>query len=222
MRRGHARRATLAVLALAAVMAGPSVPARACELAPEPFSLRVVHGQFGPIGRQSIAFSCEDGRLVVETRLRVEVKVLFATAYRREAQWREVWRGEQLIAFEGTTNDDGEIYEVEARLEDDRMIIEGRGGRIEAPAWVVPDQRWNARMIERPLLFDVRDGYLLEVEARSAGEEMLALGGREIPARKYVVSGDIERELWYARDGRWLQSRFERAGGTITLTRESG
>lgn len=220
MRRGHARRATLAALALAAVMAGPSVPARACEGAPDDMTVRVEHGQFGDIGWEALEFGCEDGALVVETRLRVEVKILLATAYRREAEWREVWRGEQLIAFEGTMIDDGETFEVKARLEDDRMIIEGSAGRIEAPASVVPDHPWNGKMIERPLLFDVRDGYLLEVEARPAGEEMVALEGREILAQKYVLSGDVERELWYDRDGRLLRSRFERAGGTITMTRE--
>lgn len=220
MRRGYARRPLPAALALAAVIAAPGVPARACESAPEPFTLQVVHGRFGDIGWHRVEFSCEHGTLVVETRLRIEVKILLATAYRREAEWREVWRDDQLIAFEGTTVDNGESYEVRARLEGDRMIIEGASGRIEVPATVVPDHPWNAKVIDRPLRFDVRDGYLLEVEARPAGEEMIAAGGREILAQKYVVSGDLQRELWYAEDGRWLRWQFERAGGKITLTRE--
>jgi hypothetical protein len=205
-------------LALIAIGAGGAGSAGACEK-PEPFTLRIEHAQLGDIGRHAVDFSCEGDALVVDTRAEIEVKILLATAYRREATLREVWQGDQLLEFEGTTIDDGEPYRVTARLEDDRMIIEGRSGRIEAPPHVVPDHPWNEDMIDRTLLFDVRDGGLLEVKADAAGKELIVAGGREVEADRFVVSGDTERDLWYAKDGRWLQWRLERAGGTITLIR---
>jgi hypothetical protein len=208
------------MLALVVIGAGLADRARACE-PPEPFTLRIEHAQLGEIGRHAVDFSCEDGDLVVDTRAEIEVKILLATAYHREARWREVWRGDQLLEFEGTTIDDGEPYRVTARLEDERMVIEGRSGRIDAPPDIVPDHPWNEDLIDRPLLFDVRDGVLLEVEAHAAGKELIVAGGREVEAQKFVVSGDIERDLWYAKDGRWLQWRLERAGGTITLIRSA-
>lgn len=207
------------MIALIAIGAGSAGRAWACE-EPEPFTLRIEHAQFGNIGWHTVDFSCEDdGALVVDTTAEIEVKILFATAYHREARWREVWRDDQLLEFEGTTVDDGEPYRVTARLEDDRMIIEGGSGRIDAPPEIVPDHPWNEALIDRPLLFDVRDGALLEVKADATGKEPIVAGDREVEAQKFVVSGDVERDLWYAKDGRWLQWRLERAGGTITLTR---
>jgi hypothetical protein len=203
---------------LALIGGATAAPALACE-APEPFTLQIEHAQLGDIGRHAVDFSCEGEALVVDTRAEIEVKILLATAYRREARWREVWQGDQLLEFEGITTDDGEPYRVTARLEDDRMIIEGRSGRIEAPSHVVPDHPWNEDMIDRTLLFDVRDGVLLKVKADALGEELIVAGGREVEADRFVVSGDIERDLWYAKDGRWLQWQLERAGGTITLIR---
>ena len=100
-----------------------------------------------------------------------------------------------------------------------RMLIEGPGGRIEAPAHVIPSHPWNPVSVERTLLFDVVDGVLLEVENRFVGEEPLTIDGEPVTARRWVTTGGAARELWYDRDGRWLQWRLERQG-TVTLTRE--
>jgi hypothetical protein len=54
-----------------------------------------------------------------------------------------------------------------------------------------------------------------------AGTETLTIAGHAIPADKYRISGDLERELWYAAAGNWLQSRLEHDGAKITLTRRS-
>jgi hypothetical protein len=212
-------RVAAGTIALIAIGVGSAGRAWAC-VEPESFVLRIEHAQFGDIGQHAVDFSCEeDGALVVDTTAEIEVKILFATAYHREARWREVWRDDQLLEFEGTTIDDGEPFRVTARLEGDRMIIEGRSGRIDAPPEIVPDHPWNEALIDRSLLFDVRDGALLEVKADATDKEPVVAGGREVEAQKFVVSGDVERDLWYAKDGRWLQWRLERAGGTITLTR---
>lgn len=62
-------------------------------------------------------------------------------------------------------------------------------------------------MIDRTLLFDTRGGALRKVRVEDAGEESITAGGREAQARRCVVTGGLERELWYAPDGTWLQSR---------------
>lgn len=221
-KRGSLRGGGLALMLTLGL--APAAPDRAtageCEDPPAPVILRIVHGQLGEIGWHRVEFGCENGALVVETTAEIEVKILFATAYRREIDWREVWDGDQLLAFDGTTVDDGQSYEVSARLEGDRMVIEGPSGRVEAPSGVVPSHPWNQAVIERPLLFDVRDGNLLAAKTTVADEEEIAAEAGEVLAQKYVTEGDLERELWYAKDGRWLQWRLRRAGGTITMTRQ--
>jgi hypothetical protein len=53
-----------------------------------------------------------------------------------------------------------------------------------------------------------------------SGTETITVAGRAVAARKYLVTGDLERELWYDAAGDWLQSRLEHDGAKITLTRQ--
>lgn len=52
------------------------------------------------------------------------------------------------------------------------------------------------------------------------GEQRIALAGGEVGAQAYRVTGDLERRLWYDRDGNWLRSQLSYRGKTITLTRQ--
>ena len=57
------------------------------------------------------------------------------------------------------------------------------------------------------------------VEAEGPRIVVFAVAGRKVEAKKYRMSGDLERELWYDEAGNWLQSRLEHKGARITLTR---
>lgn len=206
----------LPALALLALVAGP---AHACARPPGSAAYVVHHETQGEIARYDMTFACAGDELVVETRIEGEIRVLMIPVFRREAHYREVWRGDRLVAFASRFDDNGEVYGVKAQADGDRTIIEDREHRlIEAPATVVPEHPWNHAVVERPVLFDVRRGKLLNVRVTPAGEETITAGGRRVVARKYRVTGDIERELWYDRDGNWLQSRREYRGDLITIT----
>jgi Domain of unknown function (DUF6134) len=91
---------------------------------------------------------------------------------------------------------------------------------MEAPADIVSNHPWNYAVLERTLLFDTQRGRLQRVLVTPAGTETITASGRAMAARKYVVTGDLERELWYDHAGNWPQSRLEHDGAEITLTRQ--
>jgi hypothetical protein len=204
---------------IAGVVLSPG-PALACPDPPEPAEYVIDHETYGEVGRHVITFSCAGDDLVVETRVAGEVTVLAIPLFRREATYREVWRGGRLIAFDSHFVDNGEVYEVRARANGAHTVIEGRRGRILAPPDIVPSHPWNHEVIDRTLLFDIQRGRLQEVQIRPAGTETIAVAGRKVEAKKYRISGDLERELWYDAAGNWLRSRLEHDGARITLTRE--
>ena len=177
------------------------------------------HETYGDVGRHVITFVCQGDDLVVETRVEGKIRVLAIPIFKREATYREVWRDHRLMAFDSHFVDNGEVYEVKARADGDHTVIEGRRGRIEAPATVVSNHPWNYAVLDRTLLFDTQRGRLQKVRVTAAGTETITVAGRATQARKYIVTGDLERELWYDEAGNWLQSRLEHDGAKITLTR---
>lgn len=196
-----------------------AAPALACQPPPSPAEYTIRHATHGEVGSHVITFRCEGDALVVETEIAGELRVLTVPVFQREGHYREVWRGDRLIAFDSRVVDNGEVYEVTARAGPDRTIIEGRRGRLEAPLTIVSNHPWNHAVVERPLLFDTQRGRLQEVRVTPAGSERIIAGGRSQIAQKYVVTGDLERELWYDEAGNWLQSRLELRGDRITLSR---
>jgi Family of unknown function (DUF6134) len=143
------------------------------------------------------------------------------TLYHQEAHYREVWEGDRLVRFESHTDDNGKILAVSARAEGEHILIDGPNGHSEAPLLAVPDHPWNHDVLGRTLLFDPVDGTFRRVEVTDAGEAPLEVGGRQIITRKYLVSGDLEVELWYDENGGWVKWRMQDGRGAVTMTRQS-
>jgi Family of unknown function (DUF6134) len=190
----------------------------ACDHPPGQDVYQVRHETFGEIGRHVITYSCQGDDLLVETRISGEATMLSVPIYTLDGSYREVWRGDRLISFDSRVDDNGEKFEVHARAEGDQMVIDRRRGRIEAPATIISDHPWNYAALDRTLLFDARRGKLRHVQVEPGGEETLTIGGREVSARKYRMTGDLERVLWYAKDGTWLQSQLEYGGAKVFVT----
>lgn len=193
--------------------------ALACT-APAPAVYTIRHETYGEIGRHAVEFRCAGAELIVETAIDIEVGLLVVKLYNRRGRYREVWHGDRLIAYQARTEEGDQVFETRARIADDHMTIDGLQQGVEAPLTVVPSHPWNHAVVERDLLFDMKDGGLLRVTTKPAGEETLAIGGRPVVAQKYVVSGDLQRELWYDEAGNWLQWRLYNDGNAVTMTRQ--
>lgn len=197
-----------------------AIEALACARPAERAVYGINHETYGDIGSHTLTFHCDGDDLVVETDVKVDVKILFVTVYKRRAHYREVWRQDQLISYDAWTDEAGDEYVTKVRIEDDQMIIDGVKPGISVPADTVSSHPWNADVIERDLLFGMKDGRLLRVDVSPAGEDVIEIRDKAIRARKYVVSGDIERELWYDQAGNWLRWRLESRGNVVDIVRQ--
>ena len=213
---------TCSILACVCSSAGifMAAGALACTPPAEQAVYSIKHETYGDIGSHTLTFDCDGDDLVVETDVSVDVKLLFVTVYKRRARYREVWRGERLIAYDAWTDEAGEEYVTKARIENDAMIIDGVKPGITVPTDTVSSHPWNADVVDRTLLFGMKDGRLIEVDVEAAGEETIQIGEEAVTARKYVVRGDIDRELWYDRDGTWLRWRLENGGNVVDIVKQ--
>jgi hypothetical protein len=204
---------------LLAVLLVLSAEARALD-APASYRYRIHHQIFGDIGEHRMAVARRGDAIVVEHTAELAVEILEFTAFHRRTRFREVWRDDRLIEFDGLIEDNGEPFPVSARAEGDRLVIDGSAGRIEAPPGTTPSEPSLEFAIRREWFFDSKTGELLNATVTPAGREPLKLGDRVVDAIKYEVTGDLEQQVWFDATGAWVQWRLWRQGAAITLVRE--
>lgn len=204
---------------LLAVLLVPAAEALALDV-PASYRYRIHHQLFGDIGWHRMSVRREDGAIVVEHTAELAVEIFGLEAFHRRTRFREVWRDDRLIAFDGLIADNGEPFPVTARAEGDRLVIEGRAGRTLAPFDTAPSEPSLERAIRRDRFFDMKTGALLKATVTAAGREPLEVGPDVVDAARYEITGDLTQNVWFDRGGAWVQWRLWRQGAAITLTRE--
>lgn len=213
---GHAGILALTVLAAPGPGGGTAAaydpPAGTVEYA-------IHHSKYDRIGTHSVSFSRAGEDLIVDVVIHVKVKLLFLTVHSLEAERRETWRGGRLVSYRSRTDENGKLANVNATAEGNAFVIKGPNGTARADPSVFPTHPWNPTIVDRATLMDTKTGELLTVSTKAAGEETITVAGRPVPARRYVMTGDLERELWFDERGNWIQLRFKRDGASLTFTR---
>lgn len=195
------------------------LPAPAQAIAPDGLRLeyRVLRDGF-EIGRHKVLFRHDDDAVMtVETEIRITVKYFFLTLYTYRLDASETWRGDRLVALASVTYDDGDAYTVNTAPQGDGLLINVDGNSWTAPATIVPTSLWRREMAQGSLLLGVERGDAIAVAFEEIGRETVIAGGVEVSAIKVVVSGELERELWYDDQGMLVHMRLTgRDGSTIT------
>jgi hypothetical protein len=216
--------AVISAMVLALVLASASGSARAAEVVPgaavgETVEYRIMHSKYDEIGRHAVTFSREGGDLIVDVALKIQVKLLFITVHSLTAERRETWRDGRMIAYSSHTDENSDLFDVTARAEGGKLVIEGPEGRAETSASAFPTHPWNPAIVKGALQMDTKTGKVLAVSVAPAGGEVVEVAGKPVQTSKYLVSGDLERELWFDAAGNWIQLRFPKDGETLTFTR---
>ncbi|MDF2763788.1 MAG: hypothetical protein K0S81_782 [Rhodospirillales bacterium] len=207
------RSLTRAVLFLAAC-AVMAPAAGAADLKDGAYSFKVFRDG-DPIGTHTLTARHEGGDLVLDIAVAIKVKVAFITAYRYEQTRREVWRDGRLIAFESDTNDDGKKAKTSGKLEGDMLVVTGPDGTQKVRPDIIPNSWWNPDLAKQTELLSTFDGKVLKVKIEDAGEETVETAAGPVKARRYVLTGEAEREVWYDADGRWVHMRTGRGGTPV-------
>lgn len=211
-----------AVFAAALALATTGILARGA-LAQEPpagtMVYKINHSEHGDIGTHAVTFSRSgDQDLMVDVKIEMKVKILFITAFRFESRRSELWRDGQLVSYRAETDDDGTEYKVRAEAKGDLLEIDNGKNRTTVPLGTFPTHPWNIGILDKTTLIDTKTGEIKTVAVEDMGEETIEAAGGPVAARKYRVTGDMERELWFGPEGRWLQLRFDKDGAKVTFT----
>jgi hypothetical protein len=207
-------RAALACLFIAA----PAGPAGAGEAPVGTFVYVIQHQDHGDIGTLTIVSTRRGDERVYDQTLHIAVKLLFVTAYHQDSERKEAWRGDRLISYDAKTDDDGKKNTIVGRAQGDKFVIDGPAGHIAAPATVYPSNPFDPGIVHATLVMDTGSGKLLHVTVTPGAEETVTAGGGSLKARRYAMTGDLQRDLWFDDKGKLLKFSFKNDGALVTFT----
>lgn len=161
------------------------------------------------IGRHDMSFSVDGDALKVDIKTDIAVKVLFVTAYRFEHEGHEIWQNGRLVRLWSQTNDDGKHHTLDATATDVALAVVGDGNRTDAPVGIIPASLWNEGILSGGTVLNTLDGQPMAVQIQNMGQEAVDVRGKSTPANHFVVTGGLERELWFDAQNVLVKVRFK-------------
>lgn len=168
------------------------------------------------VGRHVMTFSNIDEGFGVEIKTDVVVKFAFIPVYHFNHKSRERWRDDRLVMLESSTDDDGTTHSLTVKADSASLHVVGDGEASIADPAIIPASLWRKELAKAgdATILNTLDGHKMAVNVAFAGDESLMAGGVSVNTRHFVVTGDLQRELWYDPAGTLVKVRFKGSDGS--------
>jgi hypothetical protein len=175
-----------------------------------------------PIGKESYVIDRDGDRTTVALTVDSAVHILFLD-FKYHHTRTESWNGTTLEKLSADTDDDGSKYHVEISADAGggyKVTTDGKAVTVSAEAF--PLAQWNKAIVGHPVLIPVEsDDSPYKVAFKDSGPDSLTIGGQKVDTEHYVLSGDVDRDLWYDSDGVLAKVTFRRRGFGIAIVRDN-
>lgn len=167
------------------------------------------------IGTHRFRFDRAGERVDVAIDIEIKVKVLLLTVYDYQHRNRETWENGRLVRLVTETDDNGDPHTVNGQMTDSGFRVAAAGDEQVVSDPVVPTSYWRPDTIKARRMLNTQTGELMNVAVTPGDETRIMARGEEIDAKHYVISGDLELELWYDMDNVLVGLRFEGSDGSV-------
>jgi len=164
------------------------------------------------IGRHAVTLWKKSGKTYVDIDIDLKVGLGPIVFYRYQQRNRALWEDGALSSFLSRTDDDGDVFTVAANRKEGGIAVAVNGADEAVVSDWFPTTYWDKRTVYQDRLLATRDGEILDVETRSAGIETIDVKGESIRAEKFEMRGDLDIDLWYDADDRWVKLAFTYRG----------
>lgn len=173
-------------------------------------------------GRHEVSFEkTESGDLKVNNDILLRVKIGPFTAYNYEHESQEIWQDGRLVSLTGETRKERNDLEVDASFRDEELIVEGTRYEGAVPNNIIPSSHWNVQEVYSSAILSSEAGQILPIEVINRGRETITVAGQDIAATKYTLKSELDVDLWYDDQGRWIKCAFEARGQEIVYELQS-
>jgi hypothetical protein len=220
MLRHWIRVVAMSVLALCSASATGTAVAETPPPATDPFRLYGNEIDFdverdgNVVGQHIVTFTRTDQGVRADSRADIDVGLLFMSAYKLRYQAHELWVDGKLQSIEASTNDNGDYIHLQATRDATGLLVETTKGAYETPA-TLAISHWNAALLKGGLMLNGMTGEVSNVEVFDQGIDTVETRTGSLHAHHYLYSGDLNGEIWYDSEGRWVKLRFRANDGSM-------
>jgi hypothetical protein len=169
-----------------------------------------------PFGRHAVSFGvAADGTLTATTDVRLKAGLGPVKVFNYELDATETWKEGLLVGLTGVVDDSGKDGSVQASRDGETLSVKGTEYSGTVPLGILPSSHWNFAQTGASQLLSTGDGELIRVNVEDRGSDTVMVDGQPVEARRYLMDSDIDVDLWYDAQGRWVKLAFEARGQRI-------
>lgn len=158
-----------------------------------------------PIGQHHFTVANNSGQTQVRNNARFDVKFLGFTAYTYQHNNIESWENNCLSSMQASTNDNGEQLMVKAQRNGNALSVNTGENDKTLMGCLRSFAYWSLPYMKSPQLLNSQTGELVKTQLQPMGAETITAGGQPVAAQRYRLTGkDIQIDLWYSAQNRWL------------------
>ncbi len=166
------------------------------------------------VGSHKVVFVKTGNSLEVRSKFSLQIDFLFLTAFKYFYESVEVWQNGRLVRLEADVDDDGISSRVGAILNGGQFTIQTGDLSYTANAPIFPTNHWHAGVLKQTRVLNTLTGRINSVEIISKEREAISTENGLVQATRFVYKGDLQNEVLYDDDGRWVKMRFNGRDGT--------
>lgn len=167
------------------------------------------------IGHHRVKFSQDGERTVADVDIELSVTFASIRVFHYKHVSREIWKDNQLVSINSTTNNDGDPMQLVLARNQDSVTIQGTKFTGQAPGTLVPSSYWFKDTIKQTQIIDTQNGRVFPVEIKEIGKETIEAAGQPLVATRYTLREQLEMNLWYDDQGNWVKTSFNSDGSKI-------
>lgn len=157
------------------------------------------------VGIHEVVFSRQGSGLVVDSKTEIGVNVLLIPVYRYDYTSREIWCGEELREIATTVVENGEESRVTAMSTETGLNVLVDDQFVDLVATdIYTTNHWNSGVLSSSEVFNTITGRMNQIEISSA-----PLVGQDANIKRYRFEGELNIDVAYDQEGRWVGLYFK-------------
>ena len=164
------------------------------------------------IGFHHMQFTRSGDDVRVDIHIELDVRLGFIPLFGYTHENTEIWRDGVLQSLVSKTDNNGKPAFADVSLSENSYL--GRGSRYDG-GLVLPimsTSYFDPNFVRQQRLISSQDGRLLEVKVAYMGAEQVPDIAGSVEAHRFRLTGDLEIDIWYTEEGRWVRTEFSRGG----------